>query len=367
MNIAAVLDSDIPDWRGLLGDKVMEPGVYFGLDEDTYHRAFALSASGIKHLRVTALDFWARSPLNPRLDEVLEEEGDSDARMIGRAYDTRIVSGAQAFRAAYAPSIHPDDYPNCLRTVDDLKGFLRERGLKATGNKSPLIEMAIAADPTVQIWDIIKESYEAEHEGKEFFPHKLLTKIEIAAAMIEKHPMLSKAFSGGAPQVSVFWVDKTHGVPCKIRTDYLKASAIVDLKSFANMMGKPLEVAIPREIASRKYHVQGAMYDEGVSQIADFIKQERVFGNADPALIAALARNAPKTFLFVFQMKGPAPVARGITLPREGMLFRVGQSEIETAKQTFRTNWEKYGTDPWVDDTPITALDDAAVPPWALE
>ncbi len=367
MTLATVLDDDLPDWQKLLPGRVMESGVYFGLDEETYHRAFALSASGIKSLRVTPLDFWARSVLNPRLEDVLEEEGDSEAKQIGRAYDTRIVSGAQAFRAAYAPSIHADDYPDALRTVDDLKEALTKAGLRIKGKKADLIEMLLGADPTAQIWDVIKESYEAEHDGKEFLPHKLLTKIEIAAAMIEKHPTLSKAFTGGAPQVSIFWVDKTQGVPCKARLDYLKPSAIVDLKSFANMMGKPLEVAIPREIASRKYHVQGAMYDEAVSHVAGFIKAERVFGKADPNFLAALARNQPKTFLFVFQMKGPAPVARGITLPREGMLFRVGQSEIENAKVAFRAAWEKFGTDPWIDDSPITALDDAAVPPWALE
>ena len=367
MSMATVLDDDLPDWQKLLPGQVMQSGVYFGLDEEAYHRAFALSASGIKHLRVTGLDFWARSVLNPRLADVQEEEGDSEVLAIGRAYDTRIVSGAEAFRAHFAPEIDPAAYPKALRTVEDLKGRLRELDLKTTGNKPALIDMLLAADPTAQIWEVIQAGYEARHAGKEFLPARLIAKIEIAAAMIEKHPTLSKAFTGGSPQVSIFWVDKTHGVPCKARLDYLKGSAIVDLKSFGNPYGRPLEVAIPREIASRKYHVQAAMYDEGASHVADFIKAERVFGKADPALITALARNAPKTFLFVFQMKGPAPVARGITLPKESLTFRIGQSEIDTAKQAFRANWEKYGTDPWVDDSPITALDDAAVPPWSLE
>jgi hypothetical protein len=44
--------------------------------------------------------------------------------------------------------------------------------------------------------------------------------IEIAAAYIEKDPELSRAFLGGAPQVSVFWIDE-YGVSCKARFDYL--------------------------------------------------------------------------------------------------------------------------------------------------
>jgi hypothetical protein len=345
----------------------MESGVYFGLPEEQYHAAFALSSSSIKHLRVTGLDFWSRSALNPNLEDVQEDEADSEAKILGTAYHTRIVSGKQAFAATFAPEIDVKDFPNALRTVEELKAELRQRGLKLTGTKSVLVETLLADDPTIQVWDLIQYDYEARHAGKWFLPQKYLSKIEIAAAMIEKHPTLCKAFSGGAPEVSVFWIDRTHGVPCKARLDYLKPSAIVDLKSFGNVQNKPLDIAIPREIASRKYHVQGAMYDEGASHIADFIKQERVFGSADPGLVAGLARNLPKTWLWVFQMKGPAPVARGITLPREGMLFRIGQAEVENAKQAFRANWEKYGSDPWVDDTPITALDDAAVPPWAIE
>lgn len=367
MSLATVLDDDLPDWQKLLPGKVMESGVYFGLHEETYHRAFALSASGIKHLRVTSLDFWARSALNPRLDEVLEEEGDSLALTVGRAYDTRIVSGAKAFREHYAPSIHAEDYPDCLRTVDDLKEALQKRGLKIKGKKADLIEMLLGADPTAQIWDVIRESYEVEHAGKEFLPQKLLTKIEIAAAMIEKHPTLGKAFTGGAPQVSIFWVDKTHGVPCKSRIDYLKPRAIVDLKTIGNQSGKTLETLIPREIASRRYHIQASFYDLAAQQVADFIKRERVFGKCNPDLLTGLAANHDKTCLWLFQVKGPAPVARGYTIPRESMTFRVGQSEIEAAMVKFRENWEKYGVDPWVDDTPIQAIDDAAIPPWAWE
>ncbi len=74
-----------------------------------------------------------------------------------------------------------------------------------------------------------------------------------------------------------------------------------------------------------------------------------------------------KTFLFVWQAKGPAPLARGKTLPREGMTFRVGQTECESAKMKYRECQEKFGADPWVDNAKIEAFDDSDIPSYAME
>lgn len=351
-------------------DRLLAPGLYFDLDEDTYHRSFGLSASGIKHLRISPLDWWVRSPLNPNLAEVLEEDGDSEAKTVGRAYDVRIISGREAFDRRYAPAIEKSDYPDALDTNDDLKEWLVERGLKKTGKrKAELIDRVLEAEPTARIWDAIKDGYAKIHEGKEFLPVKLIAKIETAARMIEGHPLLSKAFSGGAPQVSVIWDCPIIGVRCKARMDYLKSRAIVDLKTWGNPQGKPPEVGIPREIASRKYHVQAAMYCEAISFASSFIKQglcDGVSPEYDP-FVKALAADHTKQFMFVFQAKGVAPFARGYILPQDSNTFQIGKVEIDTAKQVFRTQLEKFGALPWIDDTPIQTLDDAAIPPWAFE
>lgn len=347
---------------------LLEPGVYFGLDEEIYHRSFGLSASGIKHLRVSPLDWWTRSPLNPNLAAVLEEEGDTEARAIGRAYDVRIISGKAEFDRRYVSTIDKGDYPGALDTVDDLKSWLAEKGLKTSAKrKSELIDRVVEADPTAKIWDAIQDRYRKTHEGKEFLPPRLIEKIEIAARMIESHPVLSKAFTGGAPQVSVIWDCPIIGVRCKARFDYLKAKAIVDLKTWGNAQGRPPEIGIPREIAGRKYHIQAAMYVEAASFISQFIKEGRIFGNVDTAFLKSLAADMPKQFMFVFQAKGVAPFARGYVLPAQGTTMQIAKAEVESAKQIFRTNLEKFAGLPWIDDTPIQTIDDASIPPWAFE
>ena len=212
-----------------------------------------------------------------------------------------------------------------------------------------------------------KDAYEQEHEGKTFLAQKLLDKIELAAAMIEKHPDLSKAFSGGMPEVVICWICPVIGIPCKARLDYLKPKAIVDLKTFGNAQGKPIDIAIARELASRGYHRQAAWYDDGAQQIKSLMDAGQVYGDAPHDYLSKLYAAHEKTFLFVWQAKGVAPLARGKTLPREGTTFRIGQTECETAKQTFRTYTEKFGKLPWIDETKIEAIDDTEIPPWAFD
>jgi hypothetical protein len=49
---------------------------------------------------------------------------------------------------------------------------------------------------------------------------------------------------GGVPEVSVFWRDRDFdGLPMKCRIDKLTATAIFDLKSFANIMSKEVTAA----------------------------------------------------------------------------------------------------------------------------
>ncbi len=348
-------------------DKMLPAGIHFGLDEDAYHASFGLSASGIKHLRVSALDWWARSCLNPNLAEVLEEEGDTEAKAVGRAYDVRIISGRDEFYRRYAPAIDRADHPDALDTMDELRGWLAERSLKTSAKrKAELIDRVLEADPSAKIWDAIQDGYRKQHDGKEFLSPQLIQKIEVAARMIESHPQLSKAFSGGAPQVSVIWDCPVIGVRCKARFDYLKSKALVDLKTLANTQGLPIENAISREIGYRKYHHQAWWYRDAARNIVEFVKSGRVFGDADKTFLKSLAADHEKTWMWVFQLKGVAPVAKGRVLPETSMLWNIAQAECESAKQTFRLNLETYGADPWVDVESIKPIDDANVPPWSL-
>lgn len=344
---------------------VHEEGVFFGLPEEEYHAAFALSASGIKNLRISTLDFWARSPLNPD-----HHDDETEAKIVGRAYHKRIVEGRDAFDAIYAPEIDPYDYPDAIRTNDELRAAIEKVGAptaKISGmRKSDLVARLLQYDPEALIWEMLVADHAEKHGGKIMLPAQLMHRIEIAAAMIEKHPQLSKAFTGGMPEVSIFWTDKITGTPCKARLDYLKPRAIVDLKSFENSMGFEVRKAIARAVANYRYHIQTRFYMNAASVGRRLVAEGRVFGDCDPAFLSAYKASAERTFLFVWQQKGIAPLARGMVLG-PGNILDIAGMEIDNATHVFARCWEHFGVGPWLDIADIETFDDLEFPSYISE
>lgn len=322
------------------------PGAYYGLPETIYHAAPALSSSGIGWLMVSNPDFWFNSFLNPNPPE----NQDTKATIGGTAYHKRILEGSAAFNAAYAPDLSRDDHPDALVTADDIRRQLRELGLPVGGTKPELINRLRDAG-RYPIWDDLYASYVEAQNGRILLPQQQINEIEIAAAMIEKHPDLSKAFRGGEPEVSIFWVDGDTGVPMKARIDYLKRGAVVDLKTFSNPLRRPVDRVLASAMASGRYHIQATLYMEAVAVAA---QNGWVDGLPD------------RQFLFVFQQSGNVPLARGKLFPK-GSTFQVANLQIREAILRFKECRERFGNDPWIDDTPLVEFDDTEFPAYIAE
>lgn len=331
-------------------------GVHFGLDADTYHSIAALSSTGIKNLLISGPDFWYRTPwLNP---DYVDE--DSEAKIIGRAYHARILEGREVFYDNYAPTFEAP--PDCIKTVDDLKDSLIKCGIeKHKRAKADLIEQLLEVQPGAQIYDELSADYHVLHHGKEFLSHKLIASIEVAAAMIEQHPAISKCFTGGYPEVTVVWTE--NDIRFKARFDYLKPKAIVDLKTFGNFMNKPIDSAIYSAMASGKYHIQAAFYMrafQAARSLTPFGKELSLQWFED------LCKCDEPGFYFCFQQKGIAPLARAKKFAR-GSLWSCGEVAIEEAIKRFRDNMAKFGELPWVDATEIEDFQDDHFPAYTTE
>ena len=337
----------------------MDDGIYFGLPEDEYHAEPRLSASGIKRLIVSLCDFWESSWMNPNY-----EEPEKDGLILGKATHMRVVEGREAFYAKYAPGLDPDDFPDALRTVDDLKGALVDIGLSGKGNKTVLIDRLLEAEPDAQIWEAIKFRHSQARQGKTLFKRELFDRIEIAAAMIEKHPQLSKCFVGGEPEVSIMWTDKETGVRMKTRIDYLKPRAICELKTFSNPLNKPIDKAITSAIANYRYHLQAAVNLTGLEYGLGFIRDGRMHGKYGHQLCDEMMSIDDIHYLFVFQKTGPAPLARGKEWPTGMLTHRMALQQVEQMQQLFADALESFGTGQWLDVAPIESLSDEDLPPW---
>lgn len=350
------------------------PGIYFGMPEDVYHSIHACSASGIKKMSASAMDYWATSPLNTER----EDDGDSVAKMMGRAYHCRICEGRDAFVERYAVELDKADFGDALcvtvehirKAIDDAEG--KPKGTSKTG----LIEQLLDLNPEAKVWDVMVAEHAEANKGKTLISPKLYRRIEIAAAMIGGDPQLKDAFEGGHAEVSVFWYDDKTGAPMKARFDYLKMNTLVDLKSFANMQGKPVQRAIDMAISNQKYFIPVVVYLEAIAAAKAMVKAGKgdcvfQYGNGEDHKPARFqkqwawewAHQPEPEVLFVFQQTGIAPVTRGRTMGR-GSVFTVTDFSVQYLKRKWVRMATTYGTDPWLDLEPITRTEDEAMT-WA--
>lgn len=336
---------------------VHAPGIFFGLPESDYHQALALSATGIKALRLDPMAWWEQSPLNPN-----RQDEETPAMKIGKAFHARIVEGSAVFQKRYAPLLDPAAHPDALRTVADLTTALARHSIKPPSRavKADLVQFLLRFEPEAQIWDELARRHAQTHEGKIFLEPDLIAQIERAAGRVEAHPELSRAFADGAAEVSVFWEDES-GIPCKARFDYLKPRAIVDLKSFALRDTLP-DKAIVGAVARYKYHVQSAWYLRAAAQLRQLAEQGLVAGDHDPDFLRAVLDEEEKTFLFVWQANGAPYLAGKILGP--GIILDLGRYAVEEALLRWADAWRRWGTGEWNEIHPISRFADEEFPSW---
>jgi len=345
----------------------LPPGIYFNQPFSVYCEQQCLNAGGIKKLLVSPTDYWFRSFMNPLNDEVDEE---TKAKIEGRAYHKMILEGRQAFYDEYAADFEYTGKAPVLNTAEEIAGALAIRSLPTTfKRKSEGIARLLAADPSVLIYDELERIYKEQFADKEreFLSSKTVRYIEFANKMIESHPELKTYFVGGYPEVTIIWDDEELGVRCKMRADYLKVGPVVDLKTFANQMEKSIPKAIRYAMSSMKYPIQARFYLRGREAARKLIDEGKVFGaeGVDPKWLKVFRETPNDEFWYIFQQKGIAPASRGAKMTLKDTKFdTTAYAQIEDAALTFRDNYNKFGTDPWIDDTPSEYVSYDELAPW---
>jgi hypothetical protein len=203
---------------------------------------------------------------------------DSLAKQKGRALHPLVLEGEEAFGRAFTEVPLLAAYPGALVTHDDLKTKCRELCEAVSGTKAELAKRIKAKDPNVIIWDDVFSIFKAvaERDELEVLKPDAMQEVRQAAATITVNPHLAKAFTGGAPEVSVFWVED--GIPFKARLDYLKPRTLLDLKRCANQRERPVDLAIRLAIADYRLDVQARHYLDSYRHLFAAAREGCVFG-----------------------------------------------------------------------------------------
>ena len=358
------------DFEGQL--YTLAPGIHFGMPENLYHAIPALSSTGFKNILTSLPDFYFNSWLNPLRDEDAEDDEAREWRKFGKASHSRVLEGRDVFYQLYCVEfIAPE---GCLKTKDDLKKYCDDNGIesKTSWAKPKMIEAIKGAGHSPLIYDEAEANYFRETGGKIQMSQRDLRRIEIAAAMIEKHPELKLYFTGGYPEVTILWYDEAHGLWFKARLDYLKPRAIVDLKSFTNIGMRNIDLALYAATASNKYHIQVRHYIQAGQKAIEFARAGLINTYSQrhkptPEFIKALGDSAGHEFFFCFQKKGGAPLARGKRFRQTIGMYSVADRCINDAIELFKQANARYGSDIWVDDSATSDFEDALFPVYATE
>lgn len=294
-------------------------GVYFGLDEVPYHADPALGSGDMKRLAYSPEDYWFGSGHNP----LREPEEMTDAMLRGRAVHTLVLEGRAKFDRLYRPAWHNGN----LKAGKDERKAIKETGA------TPL-------------------------RGAEW------SRALQAGTIIKNNRFLGEAFSGGHPEVSVFWTT-AQGVRKKGRIDYLKPYANVDLKSLVNTRTLSFKAACRQTIAERNHPVQASHYNDGRVMLREHVRAGRVFGPYDPEWLDGVVEEEAWAFVWVFFQASGAPLTWGTMLNFGNGLLDIGAQYCGKAEATFCAYRDRHGVDtPWVIEEPIEELDISELPGW---
>lgn len=338
----------------------IEPGIYFGFDEDKYHAAPWLGSGDHKRLRESPPDFWWNSWMNP----LREADKETDARILGSAIHAYVLQGREIFDKQYARS-RADD-PDVLKTVAEIKNWIIahpefDMSTKIPGRKDGAIALAQALDPEVEVLEFIEQ--QEQERGRKILPAKGYDRCLIAGSMIAKNPGLETAWQGGYPEVAIFWRDAA-GTPCKCLLDYLKPRGIGDLKSVGNPSGRDFPGACRIAFADYRYDMQAAHYLDGRRQLPGFVKEGRVFGEVDPDWLKRTAKVDDCGFAFVFYQTTGAPLTHAEVLSPANPIIEIADQHVQEARAAYRDFSQRFGESMWLLANEVSELDISELPNW---
>lgn len=227
----------------------------FDMPADEYHSKLALSNSGMKDLAVSPLHYWHQN-LNPNRVSVLSSEC-----QFGTAVHCLVLEGNRAFNERYVRNLDMADFPGCLVTIEDLRGWLRDKGHQPKGTrKEHVIAQVLSADPCVKIWDVITQNHSNSAAGKVLLDCGIYDNVHRAADALLSEAKLRTILREGQPEISLFDSSPDTGVPLKARLDWLSGDCILDLKTFSSRRNKPISACVADAIYYESYFRQAYLY-----------------------------------------------------------------------------------------------------------
>ncbi len=217
--------------------------------DSKYHSAPGLSSGAIRC-------FARQSPLHYQKFYINHEliRKETDAMLQGTLVHCLVLE-PDTFEQRFEKEIDPDDYPNALRTVPELKKYCDQNELANTGIKMELTNRIMKHDPQAPVWDVLKARQ--QDSRKRIVKGGLWDNARRMRDGVFANPDVAALFSEGQPEVSVWGEYAPTETMTKCRCDWLRPDGVaIDLKT----CGCASPEAFAKACADHDYAIQQVHY-----------------------------------------------------------------------------------------------------------
>lgn len=314
------------------------------ITNDEHHAIRALSNSGMKDLSVSPLRYWYRW-INPAPKP--EDEETASQRM-GSALHCAVLESEEVFESRYVRAIDPSDWPVCLDTIQDIRGWITDKGHKPKGTrKDEVIAQAQSImkelGEEVPILQVEQALFTASNEGKTVMHPDEWERLAGMAQALSEESALKPILRNGRPEVSMVARDPETGVLLKARLDWLSPRHTLDLKTFTCKRGASVDKSIHDAIYYEGYYRQAYFYD----------------------MVRRLATGEDRSADFVFgfvESDQPHETRLKMLTPKRGgslnLYWETARQEIRSMIRLYADCLAKYGDEPWRSKQDISTLAD---------
>lgn len=321
--------------------------------------------------------WWWASPLAP----YQRDEEDAKELLFGQACHAALLEGLHAYESRYAVEPDKRSHPDALFTTAQIEQALRDAGVYPPGaskfRKADWAEAAEVYLPGIEVWDnIIADFDRVVARGRTRISAEADFQIRAMRDIALADPQMAELLGVGSEwpplaEVTILWTDEL-GVRHCARLDDMLPPVTIDLKTWGNYLGEPLETAADKHIRKNAYDVQRADYDIARAWAMAAIRRDPgvIHGGTEEErehLVAiaeweARTETKPK-WAWIFYQKpsssGAAPVLFPVMERFGGPYHRAGYRKRHAALATYHACMARFGPDkPWGRVEPVHLTDD---------
>lgn len=316
-----------------------------------------LSFSALSDMKKSARRFWIR-----RVDPKRPAKVTTDAMRFGKLFHLLTLE-PHLYDEQFATKPKPEDYPDALNTLDQIKAVCKHLGVSSSKTK-PKLEAILRLDyPQYKLFSDILADWEEKNKGKDVVTETERLSAQELADDVHAHPHARFFLSrqSAKREIKTKWTNAL-GIPMRGITDWLDhvpeaeglqmpngtkiyGNVLVELKTFSNPYEKPIDRIVVDKFSNELQFMQLAIYGES---------SEAIYGMKIDWFVTIYAESGGDRHIIIRANKeGSLPITQG------KMLY-------EEMCRKFLRYHEQFGLEkPWVDDAQLVReFQDEEFPIW---